>query len=276
MEPQKVNLATFAAHFNEDWTVADKEYMPEFYPRFPEFFKKSKKDYMEKWAKREMLTYLPGARPETLLDGFKSVEDAMNHFVYKSGHCGVEHRVGRAWRDLMAGKSIRADQDADDGRTIWYIQNGELVEADPVKNRMKESRQENKFRQDRKEMKVNSYVTKGRAEDYDVEKVVQDLEEPPKKPKKKKKSKKKQLYYLDPKPTEKAEKVESQVESDVPDCTICFCPRKETFMVNPCGHATFCGDCADRILQGTKRSPNCQVSITSTKRIYQNELPKQK
>ena len=127
VEPQKVNLDTFTCLFNEDWTVADKEYMPEFYPRFPEFFKKSKKDTLEKWAKREMLTYWPGKKPETLLDGFKSVEDAMNHFVYESGYCGLDHRVGIAWKDLMAGERIRPDQDADNGRPIAYVENGQFV-----------------------------------------------------------------------------------------------------------------------------------------------------
>ena len=42
VEPQKVNLETYVCLFNQDWSVADHEYMPEFYPRFPKEFKKEK------------------------------------------------------------------------------------------------------------------------------------------------------------------------------------------------------------------------------------------
>ena len=119
VEPQKVNLDTFTALFNEDWTVADREYMPDFYPHFPEYFKKGNKDLLESWAKKEMLTYWPGARPENFLDGFKSVEDAMNYMIYKTPHFGgPKSRVGFVWQDLMAGKSVRPDQDADNGKVF--------------------------------------------------------------------------------------------------------------------------------------------------------------
>ena len=56
VEPQEVNLETFVCLFNENWTVADHEYMPQFFPRFPKEFKKGNLDMLERWAKREMLT----------------------------------------------------------------------------------------------------------------------------------------------------------------------------------------------------------------------------
>ena len=74
---------------------------------------------LERWAKREMLTARPGATPENLLDGFKSVEDAMNYMIYKTPHFGgPKSRVGFVWQDLMAGKSVRPDQDADNGKVF--------------------------------------------------------------------------------------------------------------------------------------------------------------
>ena len=45
----------------------------------------------------------------------------MNYMVYKTPHFGgpgPKGRVGLAWRDVMAGKSIRPDQDADNGRVL--------------------------------------------------------------------------------------------------------------------------------------------------------------
>ena len=145
-----------------------------------------------------------------------------------------------------------------------------MVESNWLKNL---GRKENNVHKERKDKKVESYVTKGRAEDYDIEKVLQDLKDDPKKPKKKKKSKKKQLYYLEPKPAKETEKkTDSQGSQEFPDCTICYCPREKTFMLEPCGHATFCEDCTERIRKG--RCPNCQAPIIGTRRIYQDELPK--
>ena len=45
----------------------------------------------------------------------------MNYMIYKTpyfGGPGPKGRVGLAWRDVMAGKSIRPDQDADNGRVL--------------------------------------------------------------------------------------------------------------------------------------------------------------
>ena len=274
VEPQKVNLDTFTALFNEDWTVADHEYMPDFYPHFPDYFTKENKDLLESWAKKEMLTYWPGARPENFLDGFQSVEDAMNHMIYKTPYCcGPNGRVGRTWRDAMAGKSIRPDQDANYGKTIGYFHNGELIEAEPVMNQMKERRKENNFRKERKEAKkvFATYVTKGKDENYDIEKVLKDLEIGSHSTSSNKKSKKSKSKKKKNQAANQISNQTARIEpSDHLDCSICFCPREQTFMVEPCGHATFCEGCTKRISNETPfRCPICQTTITRTKRIFQ-------
>ena len=48
----------------------------------------------------------------------------MNYMIYKTPHFGgpgPKGRVGLAWRDVMAGKSIRPDQDADNGRVLGNV-----------------------------------------------------------------------------------------------------------------------------------------------------------
>ena len=263
--PLEISLATFAALFNEDWTRADHEYNIKFVPRFKNYIGKSKLDEVERWAKREMLSSWPGKRPENLLDGFESVEDAMNYFVYKTPYYGGEMQD---WTDLMSGKSIRPDEDADMNKPFMKKDenSGELVMAEVTKDEMKARRNLRDFLREKKESnRVKAYVTKGRAEDYDIEKVLKDLEDvdsSKKSKKKKKKSKKKE-------PENMRETVDESQEVSLSDCTICFCPREQTWMVDPCGHATFCGDCIGRIFEGTKRCPMCQAKITSKKRIYQ-------
>ena len=166
---------------------------------------------------------------------------------------------------------------------VGYFQDGELVEAEPVKNEMMERRKQNNFRKERKEAKKvhAAYVTKGKAENYDIEKVLKDLEigsnsTSSSKKSKKTKSKKKQSANQDvtqavkcvKQAVNQAAKTESPAP-DRPDCSICFCPREQTFMVEPCGHATFCEGCTQRISTETKRCPMCQTTITGTKKIFQ-------
>ena len=145
---------------------------------------------------------------------------------------------------------------------------------------MMERRKQNNFRKERKEAKKvhAAYVTKGKAENYDIEKVLKDLEigsnsTSSSKKSKKTKSKKKQSANQAVTQTvnqvvivNQAAKTESP---DRPDCSLCFCPREQTFMVEPCGHATFCEGCTQRISTETKRCPMCQTSISGTKRIFQ-------
>ena len=275
VEPKKINLDTFTSIFNENWTLADVEYETFFSPRFSHYIGKSKLDELEKWAKREMLIHWPGARPENLLDGFKSVEDAMNHFVYKTPYCN--HKIRSDWQDVMAGKSIRADDDTKDGHPCMSCNDMEqpaYLRSEHIKTEMMERRSRQIFLREKKETKnVKTYVTKGRAEDYDIEQVLKDLEVDilsdlsKKSKKKKKKSKKREPENFDME-TVKETKTESQ-EDSLPECTICFCPREQTWMIDPCGHATFCEDCIGRIRKGTNRCPMCQTKITNSKRIFQ-------
>ena len=52
------------------------------------------------------------------------------------------------------------------------------------------------------------------------------------------------------------------------ECTICFGPRVRSFVFIPCGHATFCGDCASRIFDGIKKCPTCQSQIDQKFRVF--------
>jgi len=54
------------------------------------------------------------------------------------------------------------------------------------------------------------------------------------------------------------------------ECTICYEPRIQTYVFIPCGHATFCKDCALHIFENTdKRCPDCRSRIQQTFRIFQ-------
>ena len=64
------------------------------------------------------------------------------------------------------------------------------------------------------------------------------------------------------------ETVESDKEED--ECTICFEPRNPSYLFFPCGHATFCKDCALRLYQtAEKRCPDCRSPIQGTCRVFQ-------
>ena len=149
-------------------------------------------------------------------------------------------------------------------------------------------------------------VTQGKMEDYDIEKVLKNLEieeNPSKKqnPKSKKKFKKKphESIIADNDSSELMESVKAEnvsVELVEPvvsstndeakiacspnpndleledvdnECTICFCIRENTFAIIPCGHATFCEDCSLRLCNDTKRCPTCQTPTTGRLRIFQ-------
>ena len=88
VEPEKITLYWYAAFFNANWTMSTKMHCPVFSPshkKVPNKF--SNPEGFERWAKMTMLIYTPGARPETIMDGFDNVSDAMDHFVRESGHC---------------------------------------------------------------------------------------------------------------------------------------------------------------------------------------------
>ena len=151
-----------------------------------------------------------------------------------------------------------------------------------------------KVKKDTKNVKSTT-VTQGKAEDYDIEKVLKSLEteENPtkkRKPKSKRKSKKKPNESIiadnDSELTESVKAEDASVElvdstsdeaksspnvNDVEDneCSICFCVREKTFVIIPCGHATFCEHCSLRICNDTKRCPTCQTPTTGRLRIFQ-------
>ena len=61
-----------------------------------------------------------------------------------------------------------------------------------------------------------------------------------------------------------------QTENNVKDeCTICCEPRHPTYLLFPCGHATFCKDCALRLSENEeKRCPDCRTTIQGTCRVF--------
>ena len=134
-----------------------------------------------------------------------------------------------------------------------------------------------------------SAVTQGNDEDYDIESVLQSLgidedsskEKPKKKPKKKKTKKPQDQEEASniEQPSSDAETVNDSLPLvaeaivDPPpikdECTICFEPRNPTYLFFPCGHATFCKDCALRLSENEeKRCPDCRATIQGTCRVF--------
>ena len=54
-----------------------------------------------------------------------------------------------------------------------------------------------------------------------------------------------------------------------PECSICFNSRPKSFVFYPCGHATFCETCANRIVIELKKCPTCQNPIIGSCPIFQ-------
>ena len=201
----------------------------------------------------------------------------------------------------------------------------------------------------------NVFVTKGNAEDYDIEKVVQELEASTtekSKRKRKKKSKKKKNRIINPDNTnvekgikgapeaseaavvtdaieaitaretigaseasrtvkkdgtfntveviepevaeatlvlvsEKTKDDHAQINEEpksilnpdqqlepksqeIPECSTCFEPRTQTFLLVPCGHATFCQNCAIQFCTTEpKKCPTCRGQVTGKIRVFQ-------
>ena len=57
-------------------------------------------------------------------------------------------------------------------------------------------------------------------------------------------------------------------EPRIPECSTCLEPRTRTFLLVPCGHATFCQECAERFHED-KRCPTCRAEITGKIRVFQ-------
>ena len=68
-----------------------------------------------------------------------------------------------------------------------------------------------------------------------------------------------------------ANKKPTEVPS-VPDCSICFEPRIRTFLLLPCGHATFCEKCATFLCEiedkNSRKCPTCRKMITGKVRVF--------
>ena len=75
-----------------------------------------------------------------------------------------------------------------------------------------------------------------------------------------------------PKPDVKPEsqqRVKPKKAVNPEECTICFDTRIQTYMFYPCGHATFCKDCALHLFKKKKNCPDCRGLIKDTVRVYQ-------
>ena len=147
--------------------------------------------------------------------------------------------------------------------------------------------------------KLTEWVTYNDRDTYDIDTILRELGEEPTTAKKKehknakkskqkaKKAKKKESdSNEDKKPNEpiksdtedceeSKDEVSSEITDEVPkdsrtndDCSICFGTRIHTFVFVPCGHATFCEDCATRIFNEVKKCPTCQALITHSVRLY--------
>ena len=143
-----------------------------------------------------------------------------------------------------------------------------------------------------------SIVVQGNSEEYSIENVLQFIgsgdEGRQDKKAKKKKSKKKARKSKNEEETLSSEAVETKeqvqavdileeevvalevekgVENNAEDtvnCTICFEARNQTYIFYPCGHATFCKDCALKLSQNaTKTCPDCRTNIKDTFRVFQ-------
>ena len=215
----------------------------------------------------------------------------------------LESMVSKVVKDINEEKYKHAEREKQRmDNALAYI-NEELKSKDKKPsydvNKMKQRKEAKNARKDTKNVKT-AVVNQGEIEDYDIERVLQDLElnEVPKKGKSnsKKKEKKKQRKKLqiasclnDDKPEENEASTNEVVEVDTNDkssemmsqeprqrpinsaegdCSICFCPKTRTFAFIPCFHATFCQDCSERIFNETKRCPTCQVLVTNKTRIF--------
>ena len=72
------------------------------------------------------------------------------------------------------------------------------------------------------------------------------------------------------KPVQNPDQQFVQTEPRIPECSTCFEPRTRTFLLLPCGHATFCQACTEHFCNSdNKRCPTCQTNITGKVRVFQ-------
>ena len=85
--PRDLSLHSFVAFFTRKWNFSTSESCPVFSPSFKRPPKLRHKDRFEVWARSNILKYLPGATPETIVKKDQSVKNAFELFVTESGHC---------------------------------------------------------------------------------------------------------------------------------------------------------------------------------------------
>ena len=57
-----------------------------------------------------------------------------------------------------------------------------------------------------------------------------------------------------------------------PTCSICFEPRTQTYLLTPCGHATFCESCATHFCNSKdKKCPICRTMVTGKIKVFGDE-----
>ena len=175
----------------------------------------------------------------------------------------------------------------------------DLAELDTLAqlNEMKLRKSAKTARKANKNVKT-SIVVQGNSEEYSIENVLQfigsgdegrqDKKAKKKKSKKKARKSKNEEEILSSEAVETKEQVqavdileeevvalevEKGVENNAEDtvnCTICFEARNQTYIFYPCGHATFCKDCALRLFNNaTKTCPDCRTAIKDTFRVFQ-------
>ena len=208
----------------------------------------------------------------------------------------LESMVSKVVKDINEEKYKHAEREKQRmDNALAFINESDLYKDKSTYDlkKMKQRKEAKNARKDTKNVKT-AVVNQGEIEDYDIERVLQDLEvgEVPKKSKnskKKEKKRQKKRLQIDDKPGEKSDQpstnevvgvdtndkpleiqelTQRQINSAEGDCSICFCPKTRTFAFIPCFHATFCQDCSERIFNETKRCPTCQVPVTNRTRIF--------
>ena len=209
----------------------------------------------------------------------------------------LESMVSKVVKDINEEKYKHAEREKQRmDNALAFINESDLYKDKSTYDlkKMKQRKEAKNARKDTKNVKT-AVVNQGEIEDYDIERVLQDLEvgEVPKKSKnskKKEKKRQKKRLQIDDKPEEKSDQPSTNevvgvdandrsleiqepthqrpINSAEGDCSICFCPKTRTFAFIPCFHATFCQDCSERIFNDTKRCPTCQVPVASRTRIF--------
>ena len=110
-KPMDLNMHDYVAFFNKNWSMSTTEHFPDFRPGFKKTPNKVQKERFERWATTKMLIYTPGAHPDTILDGFATVEEAMKDFVENSGFC--PNHIKDEWEIANEDKECK-NEDSDD------------------------------------------------------------------------------------------------------------------------------------------------------------------